>query len=213
MQENIGQTVVIDNRGAVGGILGFEMGAKAVPDGHTILLAVNSGFTINPHVFKKLPYDPMRELQPITQLTTVGNVVVVHPSVKASNIRDFVALATRARNDIAEIRPLLGEALDDETRARLLAALSSPYGRLDDALWVRIVYGFLAASHRGRSGLDDLAKIFVPLYLWRAAGFMADTAAEDESAMQRRLDMLCETFKESRPFLVDQWMAGGVRSS
>ena len=93
LQENIGQTVVIDNRGAVGGILGFEMGAKAVPDGHTILLAVNSGFTINPHVFKKLPYDPMRELQPITQLTNVGNVVVVHPSVKAGNIRDFVALA------------------------------------------------------------------------------------------------------------------------
>ena len=93
LQENIGQTVVIDNRGAVGGILGFEMGAKAVPDGHTILLAVNSGFTINPHVFKKLPYDPMRELQPITQLTNVGNVVVVHPSVKASNIKEFVALA------------------------------------------------------------------------------------------------------------------------
>ncbi|MGQ0752049.1 MAG: Bug family tripartite tricarboxylate transporter substrate binding protein [Betaproteobacteria bacterium] len=93
LQENIGQTVVIDNRGAVGGILGFEMGAKAVPDGHTILLAVNSGFTINPHVFKKLPYDPMRELQPITQLTNVGNVVVVHPSVKAGNIKEFVALA------------------------------------------------------------------------------------------------------------------------
>jgi len=93
LQENIGQTVVIDNRGAVGGILGFEMGAKAVPDGHTILLAVNSGFTINPHVFKKLPYDPFRELQPVTQLTNVGNVVVIHPSVKATNIKDFVALA------------------------------------------------------------------------------------------------------------------------
>lgn len=93
LQENIGQTVIIDNRGAVGGILGFEMGAKAVPDGHTILLAVNSGFTINPHVFKKLPYDPFRELQPVTQLTNVGNVVVVHPSVKATNIKEFVALA------------------------------------------------------------------------------------------------------------------------
>lgn len=91
--ENLGQTLVIDNRGAVGGILGFELGAKAVPDGYTILLAVNSGFTINPHVFKKLPYDPIRELQPVTQLTTVGNVVVVNPKVAAKNIKEFIALA------------------------------------------------------------------------------------------------------------------------
>lgn len=91
--ENLGQTLVIDNRGAVGGILGFELGAKAVPDGYTILLAVNSGFTINPHVFKKLPYDPIRELQPVTQLTNVGNVVVVNPKVAAKNIKEFIALA------------------------------------------------------------------------------------------------------------------------
>jgi len=93
LSEALGQTVVIDNRGAVGGILGFELGAKAVPDGYTILLAVNSGFTINPHVFKKLPYDPIRELQPVTQLTNVGNVVVVNPSVKATSIKEFIALA------------------------------------------------------------------------------------------------------------------------
>ena len=76
LSESLGQTLVVDNRGAVGGVLGFELGAKAVPDGYTILLAVNSGLTINPHVFKKLPYDPQRDFQPITQLTSVGNVVV-----------------------------------------------------------------------------------------------------------------------------------------
>lgn len=91
--ENLGQTLVIDNRGAVGGILGFELGAKAPPDGYTILLAVNSGLTINPHVFKKLPYDPQRDFQPVTQLTSVGNVVVVHPSVPARNIKELIALA------------------------------------------------------------------------------------------------------------------------
>jgi tripartite-type tricarboxylate transporter receptor subunit TctC len=93
LSESLGQTVVVDNRGAVGGILGFELGAKAPPDGYTILLAVNSGFTINPHVFKKLPYDPQRDLQPITQLTEGGNVVVVHPSVAAKTIKEFIALA------------------------------------------------------------------------------------------------------------------------
>lgn len=93
LSEAVGQTLVIDNRGAVGGILGFELGAKAVPDGYTILLAVNSGFTINPHVFKKLPYDAERDFQPITQLTSVGNVVVVNPSVKATSIKEFIALA------------------------------------------------------------------------------------------------------------------------
>lgn len=91
--ENVRQTLVIDNRGAVGGILGFELGAKAIPDGYTILLAVNSGLTINPHVFKKLPYNPDRDFQPITQLTSVGNVVVVNPSVNAKTIKEFIALA------------------------------------------------------------------------------------------------------------------------
>src|SRR5688572_472688 len=91
--ESLGQTVVVDNRGAVGGILGAELGAHAPPDGYTLLLAANSLLTINPHVYKKLPYDPEKDLQPITQLTSVGNVVVVHPSVAATSIKEFIALA------------------------------------------------------------------------------------------------------------------------
>lgn len=91
--EAVGQTVVIDNRGAVGGVLGFELGAKALPDGYTLTLAANSGLTINPHVYIKLPYDPQRDYQPITQLTIGGNVVVIHPSVQARNVKEFIALA------------------------------------------------------------------------------------------------------------------------
>lgn len=93
LTERLGQTLVIDNRGAVGGIVGAEIGAKARPDGYTLLLSANSLLTINPHVYKKLPYDAERELEPVTQLTQVGNVVVVHPSVAAKNIKDFIALA------------------------------------------------------------------------------------------------------------------------
>src|SRR5687767_4961277 len=91
--ESMGQTIVIDNRGAVGGILGAELGAHSPPDGYTLILSANSLLTINPHVYKKLPYDPVRDFQPITQLTEGGNVVVVHPSVKATNIKEFIALA------------------------------------------------------------------------------------------------------------------------
>ena len=91
--EQLGETMVIDNRGSVGGVIGAELGAKAPPDGYTLLLTANSLLTINPHVYKKLPYDPFRELQPITQLTEGGNVVVVHPSVAAKTIKEFIALA------------------------------------------------------------------------------------------------------------------------
>ena len=93
LAESLGQTLVVDNRGSVGGIIGFEIGAKSAPDGYTLLLAANSLLTINPHVYLKLPYDPQRDLQPITQLTSGGNVVVVHPSVAAKSIKEFIALA------------------------------------------------------------------------------------------------------------------------
>jgi tripartite-type tricarboxylate transporter receptor subunit TctC len=93
LSESLGQTIVIDNRGAVGGLLGAELGAKAPPDGYTLLLSANSLLTINPHVYKKLNYDPQRDLQPLTQLTSVGNVVVVHPSVAANTLKEFIALA------------------------------------------------------------------------------------------------------------------------
>ncbi len=91
--EAFGQQFVVDNRGSAGGIVGFEIGAKAPPDGYTIMLAANSGLTINQHVYKKLPYDPERDYMPITQLTSGGNVMVVHPSVGATSVSEFIALA------------------------------------------------------------------------------------------------------------------------
>ncbi len=91
--EAFGQQFVVDNRGSAGGIVGFEIGAKAPPDGYTIMLAANSGLTINQHVYKKLPYDPERDYMPITQLTSGGNVMVVHPSVAAKSVSEFIALA------------------------------------------------------------------------------------------------------------------------
>jgi len=93
LSESMGQQFVVDNRGSAGGIVGIEIAAKAPPDGYTLLLSANSLLTINPHVYKKIPYDPVRDFQPITQLTQGGNVVVVHPSVQAKTIKEFIALA------------------------------------------------------------------------------------------------------------------------
>lgn len=93
LSEKLGQQIIPDNRGSAGGILGFELGAHATPDGYTMLLATYSGITINPYVYKKLPYDPQRELQPITQLTIGGNVVVVNPTVRANSMEEFITLA------------------------------------------------------------------------------------------------------------------------
>lgn len=70
LYESWGQTVIVDNRGSAGGIVGFDLGARAAPDGYTLLLATSSGLTINPSVYLKLPYDPQRDFTPITQVTS-----------------------------------------------------------------------------------------------------------------------------------------------
>ena len=93
LNESMGQQVVVDNRGSAGGIVGFDLGAKAAPDGYTMLLATYSGLTVNPSTYRKLPYDPQRDFQPITQLTLGPNVLVMHPSVAAKTLQEFVALA------------------------------------------------------------------------------------------------------------------------
>ena len=93
LTESWGQPVIVDNRGSAGGIVGFEIGAKAPPDGYTLLLATSAGLTINPSVYKKLPYDPVRDFQPITQVTSGPYVFVANPSVAAKTVPEFIALA------------------------------------------------------------------------------------------------------------------------
>ena len=93
LTESWGQTVVVDNRGSAGGIVGFELGAKAAPDGYTLLLATASGLVINPSVYQKLPYDPVRDFQPITQITSAGYLLTLHPSVAARTVPELIAVA------------------------------------------------------------------------------------------------------------------------
>jgi len=93
LTESWGQTVVIDNRGSAGGVVGFELGAKAPPDGYTLLLANGAGVTINPSVYLKLPYDPEHDFQPITQITSGAYFMVITPSLPAKTVKEFIALA------------------------------------------------------------------------------------------------------------------------
>lgn len=92
MSENFGQQFVIDNRGGAGGSIATDLTAKSNPDGYTILM-VTAGHTINPSVFKKLPYDPVKDLAPITLLSSTPYLFVAHPSVPAKSVAELITLA------------------------------------------------------------------------------------------------------------------------
>ena len=78
---------------------------------------------------------------------------------------------------------------------------------LQDELWVRIVYAFAAGARQRRIGVEQLADMFAPLYMWRAAAFTSHTALESPVVVQARLDSLCETFERLKPVLVASWSA------
>src|SRR5688572_14147301 len=88
----LGQTIVIDNRPGAGSSLGSAMAARATPDGYTLLLGTIS-LTINPFVYKHLPFDAQKELIPITRVSDQPSILVVHPSFPAKTFKDFIALA------------------------------------------------------------------------------------------------------------------------
>jgi tripartite-type tricarboxylate transporter receptor subunit TctC len=95
MSEVIGQQVVVDNRGGAGGVIGTEVVARAAPDGYVILM-VSAGHTINPAMVKKLPYDSVKDFAPISIIADVPTAFVVHPSLPAKTVQEFIAIA-RAR--------------------------------------------------------------------------------------------------------------------
>jgi hypothetical protein len=120
---------------------------------------------------------------------------------------DYRTVSAQARHDIGEIRPLLAEVLDPTLLARIVEEISSSELRSDDELWVNSAYAFAAAARQGRMGVEHLAGLFVPLYLWRAAAFMAQAAPQTESVVRERLDSLCQTFLRLKPVLVSNWLA------
>jgi tripartite-type tricarboxylate transporter receptor subunit TctC len=95
LSENLKQQVIVDNRPGANHILGGQLTQKSPPDGYTVQV-IPEGFVINASMYSKLPFDPLRDFSPIAILALVPNVLVVHPSMPARNVKEFIAIA-RAR--------------------------------------------------------------------------------------------------------------------
>lgn len=95
MSEKWGQPVLVDNRAGAGGNVGSDIVAKSPPDGYTLVMGVTGSHAINTSLYSKMPYDPVADFVPISQVAVVPNVVVVHASVPVRNLAELVALAKR----------------------------------------------------------------------------------------------------------------------
>ena len=92
LTEAFKQAIVIDNRTGAGSTIGSDLVAKAAPDGYT-LLAVAASFSMSPSLYKNLPFDPIRDFAPITQLSAFPNILVVHPSLPVKSVKELIAYA------------------------------------------------------------------------------------------------------------------------
>ena len=93
LTENLKQPFIIENRPGAAGNLGTEAVAKAAPDGYTLLVVLDTPLTVSPALYTKLPFDPERDLVPISVIANFSLMLVVHPSVRANSLSEFVALA------------------------------------------------------------------------------------------------------------------------
>jgi tripartite-type tricarboxylate transporter receptor subunit TctC len=117
LSEQIGQQVVVENRAGAGGDIAVDYVAKAAPDGYTLVLANVGSLTVNPHILKT-PYDPFRDLTPITMGVVFSNVLVVQPDMQAKTLAEYVKLArdkpgtiTYASSGVGGAGHLAGELL------------------------------------------------------------------------------------------------------
>ena len=93
LSESLGQQIVVENRGGATGMLGAELAAKAAPDGYTIMMAHIAAISILPSLYARMSYDSAKDFAPITLAAIGPNLLVVHPSVPAKNVKELIALA------------------------------------------------------------------------------------------------------------------------
>ena len=95
LSEYLGQQVVVENRPGAGTMIGGEAVARAAPDGYTLLMGIST-LAINPAIYRKVPYDALRDFVPVSQAVSLSNILVTHPSLPPRNVRELIAFA-RAR--------------------------------------------------------------------------------------------------------------------
>ena len=110
LQEALGQPVIVENKPGSGGNIGADMVAKSPPDGHTLLIGYNGPIAVNVSLFDNLPYDPQKDLAPITLAVTAPQFLVVHPSVKANTVGELVQLAKAQPGKLSYASIAIGSA-------------------------------------------------------------------------------------------------------
>src|SRR3954465_15128529 len=93
LDEALGQQVIVENRAGAGGNIGVEYVAKSSPDGYTLIFGHVGTFGFGPSLYQKLPYDPIKDFAPVNLFAMVPNMLVVHPSLPAKNVKELIALA------------------------------------------------------------------------------------------------------------------------
>ncbi|AOZ02228.1 LacI family transcriptional regulator [Cupriavidus sp. USMAHM13] len=126
LSQRLGQQVVVENRPGAGGNIGTQYAARATPDGYTLLMTISSTQAINPSLYRQVPFDPVKDFEPIAPVASVPNVLVVNPAFPARSMAELISMA-KARPDYyrfasagnGTLNHLLGEMLNSMAGIKL----------------------------------------------------------------------------------------------